>query len=292
MISAFMKKMGEKAYQKDLERIDLSKSDKSIIEIKDVSYVSDNLAEHTLDIYFRADNTLKAVLLDIHGGGFISGGKETDALFANFLAQRGFVVFCINYRLAYPSITVFDQIEDVSNAVNWIMQNAKEYEANTNDMYIVGHSAGGVLAVAEALLCNDKNMRADYKIAERWYSYQGICLDCGAMHFYVNNIAYWGMRNMVFPKGYRKMGRYPYLLFSRNNMTATLPKTILLTNKNDELKEMTYYFKDVLDRYRVENRLLDTAACGHMGIIFTPYTNENQRVLDSIREFFAGDRKQ
>ncbi len=45
----------------------------------------------------------------IHGGGFISGYKEMNSLFANYLAQRGFVVFNINYRLAYPTINVFDQ---------------------------------------------------------------------------------------------------------------------------------------------------------------------------------------
>ena len=99
-------------------------------------------------------------------------------------------------------------LEDVSNAVIWIVSNAKKYEANTNEMYLAGHSAGGVLAVAEALLCHDKKMRDDFNLDKRNYTYNGIILDCGAMHFYINNIAYWGMRKMVFPKVYKKMDNY------------------------------------------------------------------------------------
>ena len=227
MINYFMKKIGERAYLNDLDRIDLSKSDGNITEVKDISYINDNLTEHQLDIYYKSNHELKPVIIDIHGGGFISGYKEMDSLFANYLAQRGFAVFNLNYRLAYPTIHVFDQIEDISNAVKWIISNAEQYESNICEMYITGHSAGGVLAIAESLLCNDKTMRDDYHIEERNYKYNGIILDCGAMYFYNKNIAYWGMRNMIFPKGYKKMAQYQYLIFDNNSQISTLTKTVL-----------------------------------------------------------------
>ncbi len=286
MISHFMKKFSEKTYLKDLDRIDLSKCDSNIQTVKDLSYINDNSIEHKLDIHYKNNHVSKPIMINIHGGGFIAGYKEMDSLFANYLAQRGFVVFNLNYRLAYPSINVFDQIEDVSNAVKWIVSNAKNYEANIDEMYIAGHSAGGVLAVAEALLCHDEKMRDDFNLDERNYTYNGIFLDCGAMHFYINNIAYWGMRNMVFPKGYKKMAKYHYLIFENNPKLSSLAKTILLTNEKDELREMTYHFKKVLDEYHVENQLIDVGSDGHLGIIYKPYTDQNQKVLDAIQEFF------
>lgn len=287
MINHFMKKLSEKSYLKDIARIDLSKFDSNIKAIKDISYINDNSIEHKLDIFYKNNNELKPILIDIHGGGFISGSKEMDSLFANYLAQRGFVVFTLNYRLAYPAITVFDQIKDISDAVKWIISNAEKYEGNIDAMYIAGHSAGGVLAIAESLLCNDKNMRADFNLDDRNYKYNGIILDCGAMHFYVKNIAYWGMRNMVFPKGYKKMDKYQYLIFEKNSKLSTLPETVLLTNEKDELKKMTYYFKKVLDNNYVDNKLIDIGTDGHMGIIFEPYTDENQEVIDNIQEYFG-----
>ena len=286
MINHFMKKFSEKSYLKDLARIDLSKSDSNIKEVKDISYINDSSIEHKLDIYYKSNNQLKPIIIDIHGGGFIACYKEMDSLFANYLAQRGFVVFTLNYRLAYPAINVFDQIEDISDAVKWIISNAEKYEGNLDEMYIAGHSAGGVLAIAESLLCNDKKMRDDFNIDERRYKYNGIILDCGLMHFYVKNIAYWGMRNMIFPKGYKKMKKYQYLIFEKNNKLTTLPKTVLLTNEKDNLKKMTYYFKKVLDDNNVDYKLFNIGADGHMGIIYKPYTDENQKTIDSIQEYF------
>lgn len=286
MINKLMKKISEKAYLKDLERIDLSKSDRDISEVKDVSYIEDISVEHKLDIYYKSNNESKPILIDIHGGGFISGYKEMDSLFANYLAQRGFVVFTLNYRLAYPTINVFDQIEDISNAVKWITSNAEKYEGNINEMYIAGHSAGGVLAIAESLLCHDKKMRDDFNIDERNYKYCGIILDCGVMHFYCNNIAYWGMRNMIFPKGYKKMNKYQYLVFENNDKLSALPKTFLLTNKKDNLKKITYYFKKVLDDHNVDNKLFDIGSDGHMGIVYRPYSVENQKIIDRIQNYF------
>jgi acetyl esterase/lipase len=154
-------------------------------------------------------------------------------------------------------------------------------------MYIAGHSAGGVLAVAESLLCHDKQMRDDFDIDERDYKYSGIILDCGVMHFYRKNIAYWGMRNMIFPKGYRKMAQYQYLVFENNRQLSTLPKTVLLTNEKDNLRDMTHYFKRVLDGHQVDHKLFDVGTDGHMGIIYKPYTEENQRIIDDVQEYFG-----
>jgi 6-phosphogluconolactonase/glucosamine-6-phosphate isomerase/deaminase len=50
---------------------------------------------------------------------------------------------------------------------------------------------------------------------------------------------------------------------------------------------MTYYFKKVLDDHNVDNILFDSGNDGHIGIIFKPYTDENQKILDDIKEYFG-----
>ncbi len=285
MINKMMKKFSDNNYLKDLQRIDFSKKDNSITELKDINYINDGLLKHKLDVFYQNDGKLKPILIDIHGGGFISGDKEMDALFANCFAQRGFVVFNINYRLVYPKYNVFDQIEDVSKAVSWIVSNAEKYKGNINEMYLAGHSAGAVLAIVEGLLVSDKKMRDDFNVAELSYRYKGIILDCGLMHFYKNNLAYWGMRKMVFPKNYQKNSKYKHLVFKENTKLKTLPKIVLLTNRKDELKEMTYYFKKILDDNAVNNLLIDEGEDGHMGIVFKPYTEDNQKIIDKVLDF-------
>ena len=277
-----MKKNGEKAFYHDLKRIDYSKLSRDVKEELNVSYHNDNSKEHTLDIYYKNDGQLKPIFIDIHGGGFISNDKELNHLFGNFIAQKGFIVFNINYRLAYPKYTVFDQIMDIDNALNWMIKNAEKYNGNRKEIYICGHSSAGVLAVIEALLCKSEKMVEDYNLKKRDFAYKGVLLDCGLMNFYQTSIPYWGMRKMIFPKKYKNDKKYQDIVFKNNEELKTLPKTILLTNSKDELKDMTYYFKGLLDKAKVENKIIDKGNDGHMGIIFKPYTEENLTIMDEI----------
>ncbi len=270
MINRIMKFSGEKAFDKDLTRIDLSLIDPSVTEVADVCYLGDGDIEHTLDIYYVEDGRDHPVLIDIHGGGFISYGKKFDRVFANVMAQRGFTVFDVDFRLAYPEYTVFDQISDIDMAVRWIICNAAEYSGNPERLYISGHSSGGVLATAEALLSLSPEMCSDYGFDAKDYNYCGILLDCGLMHYYKKSIAYNGMRRMVFPKGYESDRRYEYLLFDRNPDIARLPKVALVTNKKDVLTDMTYHFEGILRENSVEHKLFDQGSTGHTGMVFRP----------------------
>ena len=274
-----MKKNAMKSLQKDLNRLDRTRSYADVSVIAGKSYIPDDAEEHKLDIYYVADGNVKPVLIDIHGGGFISEDKEMDCLFCNYMAHNGYVVFSINYRLAYPDYTVFDQIVDVDAAVRWVVDNALGFEGNKDDLYIAGHSAGAVLAVAEALLSRDEIMRSDYGLVSDGRDLKGLILDCGAMHFYQKNIAYWGMRNMVFPRKYKKDPRYKYLLFDDNQNISLLPPVSVITNTTDELRKMSYHFTDTLEKAGVECTLYDKGEGGHMGIIFEPYEEHNHDVI-------------
>ncbi len=286
MIDHIMKKSGDKAYKKDLQKLDFKKLSSKVTEKRNINYIQDDSPEHTLDVYYKDDGKLKPILIDIHGGGFISHDKEVNRLFGNFMAQKGFAVFNLNYRLAFPKYNVFDQIDDISNAVSFILKNAPEYSADSGRMYIAGHSSAGVLAIAEALLCISQKMRKDYGISDRNYKYSGILIDCGLLHFYKKSIAYWGMRKMVFPSGYKKDIRYKDLIFEKNPDVKILPKTVLITNSKDELKSMTFHFEKVLAKFKVKNMLMDKGTDGHIGIIFKPYSKENLAALDEITGFW------
>lgn len=292
MIDNYMKVKGIKAYAKDLNRLDLTKKDPDIFEVFDVSYIEDEDPWHMLDVYFKKDGSLKPILIDIHGGGFITHDKDVDELFANSMAARGYVVFSLNYSLIYPECDFYDQVSDIDSAVRWIVSHAVEYEADPDSIYIAGHSSGGVNAVTECLLCVDQKMREDYKIAPRDYNYKGIILDCGLMQFYKKSIAYNGMRKMIFQKGYETDKRYPYLEFENNESLKLLPETVLITNRKDEVKAMSFYFQKLLEKSGVSNTLLDQGPQGHMSVIFEPFSEEGKQLLDKVDEILKGSSEQ
>ena len=285
MINWIMKKSGEIALKTDVGKLDLARLPEEVTEIKDISYIDDNDSAHKMDIYLRKDGSKKPILIDIHGGGFISEDKAMNRLFGNYMAKLGFVVFELNVRLAYPKWTVFDQVEDINKGVRFALERAEEHEGDTDMLYIAGHSSGGVLAFTECMLSSSPEMLSDFGLEERGYKYKGMITDCGLMHFHKSSLAYWGMRKMIFPKCYKNDKRYKYLTAENNEYITKLPQAALLTNSKDVLKKMTYYFDGVLTEKNVEHRLFEYGKDGHTGIIFKPYTDENQDVLMKVKDY-------
>ncbi len=117
----------------------------------DIAYVDDGLRAHKLDFYLPHDVLLRngrvtPVYIDIHGGGFMYGYKELNRNFCTHLAQRGFAVFSVNYRLI-PSTDFMGQLSDVLTALTWIKNHLDEYPVSSDRIFLTGDSAGGTLAL-------------------------------------------------------------------------------------------------------------------------------------------------
>jgi acetyl esterase/lipase len=103
-----------------------------------------------LDIYHPPAGTEKRMAtIHIHGGGFTGGSKETLVERVPPYAARGYVAIAVQYRLAgeakWPA-----QIEDVKAAIRWARANARRLGFDPEKIGVVGHSAGGHLALFAA----------------------------------------------------------------------------------------------------------------------------------------------
>src|SRR5829696_3888930 len=98
-----------------------------------------------LDVYQPAkkDKGRPAVVV-VHGGAWTIGDKSWFAQQGNQLAERGFVAFSINYRLA-PAHPYPAAVEDVEASVAWVRKHAKEYGVDPERIGALGGSAGGHL---------------------------------------------------------------------------------------------------------------------------------------------------
>jgi alpha-L-fucosidase 2 len=101
----------------------------------------------TMDYYAPKGVGPHPIAIIIHGGGYIGGDSHngSEAYCADFLAPAGYAVFAINYRLA-PKYPYPDMVEDVERAVRYLRYNAREWNAEPNEIALVGGSAGGFLS--------------------------------------------------------------------------------------------------------------------------------------------------
>lgn len=100
------------------------------------------------------------VAILVHGGGWSGGSKsgsdkpgngaDITPWFSTF-TDAGCVWFSIDYRML-PTHLWPAQLEDTQTAIRWVKAHAAEYGGDPSRIVIVGHSAGGHIALQAAVL--------------------------------------------------------------------------------------------------------------------------------------------
>ncbi|MBR6454993.1 MAG: alpha/beta hydrolase [Fibrobacter sp.] len=192
----------------------------------------------TMDIFTPDDGGAKnrAAVIVAHGGAFIAGAKDDDQksiAYCDSLAARGFVTASIQYRLGvtatgkvsiasfYPEITlagdltvserdyaraVYRGVQDINAAVRFLRANATEYGIDPERIYVLGNSAGAIMAI-ENIYANSETDFPDYVFEnENAYDIGGLN-DYGeqGVDFHANGaVALWGATHNPKILGYNK----------------------------------------------------------------------------------------
>lgn len=105
---------------------------------------------HKADIYYPADIEEPApIIVFVHGGGWQVGSRSNHVTKAEFFASLGYVFISVDYRL-WPDVSWEQQVTDIARAVKTAKTNASIFNGDSEQMFVMGHSAGGHLAAMVA----------------------------------------------------------------------------------------------------------------------------------------------
>jgi len=105
-----------------------------------------------------------AVILYIHGGGFVLGCPEmADDYLADLAAELQAIIVAVDYRLA-PEHPFPIPLEDCYTALAWVFAHRQSLNIDADKVILMGHSAGAGLAAALAIVARD---RGEYPIASQ-----------------------------------------------------------------------------------------------------------------------------
>ncbi|MEV4641418.1 alpha/beta hydrolase [Actinoplanes sp. NPDC049548] len=112
---------------------------------RDLPYGAD--ARQRLDVHTAPDAAGRPVLVFVHGGGFVAGGKTVPGSpfydhIGGWAARHHLVAVTMTYRLA-PEHRWPAGAEDVADAVSWVHQHIAEHGGDPDRIILMGHSAGG-----------------------------------------------------------------------------------------------------------------------------------------------------
>jgi len=111
--------------------------------LTDIPYntAQDAHPRQVLDLYLPSGENFPMVLY-VHGGAWVGGDKNLYTNIGNTLAEAGYGVAIINYRLS-PEFVHPAHTHDGAMAVAWLVEHIGEYGGNPEALFLTGHSAGG-----------------------------------------------------------------------------------------------------------------------------------------------------
>ena len=227
-----------------------------VVRVTDIAYGED--PAQVLDIYYPAGAAGAAAeaaggplptIISVHGGGYVYGDKERYQYYCMSLAQRGFAVVNFSYRLA-PEFRFPAQLTDVNLVMQHIARHAGEYSIDTDNLFMVGDSAGAQLA-SQYLAAMSNPAYADLLELEiPPLKVRACALNCGLYSF---NPRKDRMMARCYFEGPAK--QYAEKMDVAGNITGGFPPAFVMTSTGDFLRERAAPFAAVLTRAGVEAEL-------------------------------------
>ena len=264
-----------------------------VTEINNIAYLDDGHIHHQLDVYYpegTKETDRLPVLIDIHGGGWMYGDKELNKYYCLELATKGFVVFNMSYRL-YPEVNARQQLWDISNCLKWISENLASYPCDTDNIYLTGDSAGGMLAAFTAMLSESEKMRDLYDTPDFSLKFNAVGLTSPVPRmngdFPVNYYT-----RIMLGKDYEKEKWADYVNLEDILTLGKMPPTFLLTSSGDFLaSKETRIAAESLRKAGIDHQLMDFEKYNgvdlpHVFPVIYPFNEESQRAINEMLAFF------
>ena len=146
-----------------------------------------------LDHYVAPIEGKRPCVMFVFGGGFVGGARDRDTEYFLFLANNGYDVVSIDYRLGMKGVespgiieflkamdkTINIAVEDLYSATNFILDHAEEWQIDPTKIVVSGSSAGAITSLqAEYAICNSLPVAKSLK---EGFNYAGVIAFAGAV---------------------------------------------------------------------------------------------------------------
>ncbi len=285
--------------------------------VRDISYGEDKL--QTFDMIFPTDAKPDIpVIINIHGGGLVIGDKDFNTRFNVRMAQNGYLIISINYRLV-PEVTVFEQMQDVINGIKaarsiqenerkvlraiWGASSNTANSKNSEDdesscdwgvpVYLTADSAGAYLALYILAVQGSPEVARRFNVKPLKTRITATALISGMFFTTRKDKIGLFMPKYLYGHGYKKAEFYPYLNPTNPEIIKSLPATLFVTSKKDMLHSYTIDVYNATEKYGNYCALMDypeNKQLTHAFSVFYPSLSESVHLIDEMCEFFESNK--
>ena len=279
----------------DKKRMATQTPPENIVKVKDVTYLDDGNPYHKFDVFYPEGTIPKEglpVIIDIHGGGWMYASKDLNEYYCMELANKGYCVFSISYRLV-PDVTVYEQIKDCTDALAYINSNMKNYPANKKTVMLTGDSAGGQLALYSTILNNNPDAREIFGTVDTKLNIK--CLLLTSPVTYAKSGGWFSIyTKKMWGKDYKTKAAYNYMdLDEIMELANDMPPTYFITSSGDTLAhDQTVnaynYFADKGYECEIQDftDLRDGKKLPHVFSVLDPFDEYGQKAINYALDYY------
>ncbi|MDO4939553.1 MAG: alpha/beta hydrolase [Lachnospiraceae bacterium] len=283
---------GVKFFMKNSFKLDEKKEIEvsGVIEYKDIPYNNRSGKTLYMDIFKPdvAEGTELPVVVNIHGGGLISGEKKFSEDFCKLVAAKGYLVFSLEYRLI-PDVKVYEQFDDVCAGMDCVGRKLVDFDVDFRKVFMVAESAGAYLAAYVSAMTKSGALQEAIGYEPTRLRFKAMGLISGMFYTTRKDALGIFLSGMFYGKDEksRKMARFtnpedPEIIYN-------IPPVYLVTSKADMLERYTLDFAGELGNKGVEHKLRHMGSYDrliHAFPVLRPDLPDSRRVIDEISLWF------
>lgn len=259
-------------------------------EYRDISYNNNSGKELLMDIFepIVDKGTELPVIINIHGGGLISGNKNLSVGFCRQLAKRGYLVFSLEYRLI-PDVRVYEQFDDVCAGMDCIGRKLVEFDVDFTRIYLAAESAGAYLATYVAAMKRSKALQKAIGYQPTNMIFKAMALISGMFYTTRKDKLGFFLKRSIYGKDARSKAMAEYTNPEHPEIIHNIPPCYLITSKADMLERYTLDFAGELGNKGIEHYLRHMGSDPkllHAFPVLNPGLSESERVIDEIVSWF------
>lgn len=221
----------------------------SVEELPDIPYINRSGVPLAMDICKPRvpEGTELPVIVTVHGGGLVIGNRKLSRMFNRTLAEKGYLVFSIEYRLV-PRANICEQLDDVCAGLDFIGRKLPEFDVDFTRMFLVAESAGAYLAAYVAAMKKSKELQEAIGYEPSRITFKALGLISGM--FYTNKKDPIGLllSEQFYGEKRTDDNFLQYMDPERPEILNNLPPTFLITSYGDFLNNYTLEYHKALKK--------------------------------------------
>lgn len=243
------------------------------------------------------------LIIDIHGGCWIHGDKDSYDNFNYDLARKGNVVSSVTYRLLEDGkIGMKEMVQDIFEYLHFLESRSRDLDIQVKDVMLTGDSAGAQLALLCFAINQDEQLQEVFEVRPVRLRFSCLVLThpvcwidkAGRLpgsSFISNKISIPGLLRMMYGKEYEDSLIYQYSCNPEFFITEDMdfPPIMIVSSQGDEVfKYQAFLLQKFLNEKGINNTLYyeDDNQAEHVYNVNQPFAYLAEKCNRAIMEFF------